>query len=168
MIIFENTELLIIVVSLTVLGLFSIVMAFVAFGKYSEMNAKYEKFMSGRNAESLEEFFVFLQNDIDHLMEDNKKNKENIRVINRLIKRSFQKIGVHKYDAFEEKTGKRSFAISILDYTNTGFVATCQNTGDGTIIFIKEVDSGSTSVKLGPEELKALEIAMGQKEKGDE
>ena len=55
----------------------------------------------------------------------------------------------------------------MLDYTNTGFVATCQSIGMGTIIFIKEVDAGATTVKLGPEEEKALYIAMGQKDKED-
>ena len=53
----------------------------------------------------------------------------------------------------------------MLDFTNTGFIATCQNTGNGTLIFIKEVDAGVTSIKLGPEEEKALNIAMAQDEK---
>jgi hypothetical protein len=74
-------------------------------------------------------------------------------------------MGFYKYDAFEEKTGKRSFALAILDFTNSGFVITCQAHGDGTIIFIKEVEVGTTSTKLGPEEEKALEIAMGQRDK---
>ena len=164
MILFENVDLLIIIGILVMLSVASISMAIVAFFKYSSLNKKYEMFMSGRDAESLEQFFLDIQADIDHLMEDNKKNKENIRSINRIARQSYQKIGLHRYDAFEEKSGKRSFALAMLDYTNTGFVITCQNIGTGTLIFIKEVDAGTTSVKLGPEEEKALMKAMGQKD----
>ena len=53
----------------------------------------------------------------------------------------------------------------MLDFTNSGFVVTCQSLGDGTIIFLKEVEVGSTTTKLGPEEEKALEIALGQRDK---
>ena len=121
--------------------------------------------MKGRDAETLEEYFIDLQNDLDHLVEDNKKNKESIRKLNRITKRSFQKLGFYRYDAFEEKSGKRSFALAMLDFTNSGFVVTCQSLGDGTIIFLKEVEVGSTTTKLGPEEEKALEIALGQRDK---
>ena len=147
------------------LSIAAIVFAIIAYGKYSDLNRRYEIFMTGRDAETLEEYFVDLQKDIDHLVEDNNRNKENIRKLNRITKRSFQKTGFYKYDAFNEKTGKRSFALALLDFTNSGFVITCQSLGDGTIIFIKEIEVGTTSTKLGPEEEKALEIAMGQRDK---
>lgn len=129
------------------------------------LTRRYENFMSGKDAESLEDFFLDLQENVDHLIEETKKNKDNVKIINRVMKRSYQKYGIYKYDAFEEKTGKRSFALALLDFTNTGFVVTCQSHGDGTIIFIKDVEVGTTSTKLGPEEEKALEIAMGQRDK---
>ena len=165
MILFDNPILFIIIVILIAMSSAAVIFAIIAFGKYSELNKKYEMFMTGRDAETLEEYFLDLQKDIDHLMEDNNKNKDNIRKLNRITKRTFQKVGFYKYDAFEEKTGKRSFALALLDFTNTGFVVTCQSHGDGTIIFIKDVEIGTTSTKLGPEEEKALEIAMGQRDK---
>jgi cell division protein FtsB len=165
MILFDNPILFIIIVVLMALSIAAIIFAVIAFGKYNDLNRRYEIFMTGRDAETLEEYFVDLQKDIDHLVEDNNKNKENIRKLNRITKRSFQKIGFYKYDAFDEKTGKRSFALALLDFTNSGFVVTCQSLGDGTIIFIKEIEVGTTSTKLGPEEEKALEIAMGQRDK---
>ena len=121
-------------------------------------------FMSGKDAESLEDFFLDLQENVDHLIDETKKNKDNIKILNRVMKRSYQKYGIYKYDAFEEKTGKRSFAIALLDFTNTGFVITFQNIGESTLVYLKEVEVGNTRAKLGDEEQKALEIAMGQLE----
>ena len=165
MILFDNPILFIIIVILFAVSIASIIFAVIAFGKYNDLNKRYEIFMTGRDAETLEEYFIDLQKDIDHLVEDNNKNKESIRKLNRITKRSFQKLGFYKYDAFEEKTGKRSFALALLDFTNTGFVVTCQSLGEGTIIFIKEIEVGTTNTKLGPEEEKAVEIAMGQRDK---
>lgn len=165
MILLDNPILLIIIMILMAMSIISIVFATISFGKYSDLKTKYDIFMRGRDAETLEEYFIDLQNDLDHLVDDNKKNKESIRKLNRITKRSFQKLGFYRYDAFEEKSGKRSFALAMLDFTNSGFVVTCQSLGDGTIIFLKEVEVGSTSTKLGPEEEKALEIALGQRDK---
>lgn len=168
MILFENPILLTLMVLVVALSIAAIVFAMVAYGRYTDLNKRYELFMTGRDAETLEGFFLDIQKDIDHLAEDNKKNKDNIRKLNRITKRTFQKVGMYKYDAFSEKTGKRSFAMALLDFTNSGFVITFQNIGDGTITFMKDVELGATSTKLGPEEQKALEIAMGQRSKYEE
>lgn len=165
MILLDNPILFIIIIVLIALSIVSIVFATISYGKYDDLKKRYDIFMKGRDAETLEEYFIDLQSDMDHLIEDNNKNKESIRKLNRITKRSFQKMGFYRYDAFEEKSGKRSFALAMLDFTNSGFVVTCQSLGDGTIIFIKEVEVGTTTTKLGPEEEKALEIALGQRDK---
>ena len=165
MILLDNPILFIIIIILIALSTVSILFATISYGKYDDLKKRYDIFMKGRDAETLEEYFIDLQNDMDHLIEDNNKNKESIRKLNRITKRSFQKLGFYKYDAFEEKSGKRSFALAMLDFTNSGFVVTCQSLGDGTIIFIKDVEVGTTTTKLGPEEEKALEIALGQRDK---
>ena len=165
MILLDNPVLFIIIIVLIALSIVSIVFATISYGKYDDLKKRYDIFMKGRDAETLEEYFIDLQKDIDHLVEDNNKNKESIRKLNRITKRSFQKLGFYRYDAFEEKSGKRSFALAMLDFTNSGFVVTCQSLGDGTIIFIKDVEVGTTTTKLGPEEEKALDIALGQRDK---
>ena len=130
--------------------------------RINNLSRRYENFMSGKDAESLEDFFLDLQENVDHLIDETKKNKDSIKTVNRIMKRSYQKYGIYKYDAFEEKTGKRSFTIALLDFTNTGFILTFQNIGESTLVYLEEVEVGNTRAKLGDEEQKALEIAMGQ------
>lgn len=162
MIFLENPELLALVLVLIITALISVIISFVAYGKYSNLQKKYEMFMTGKDAESLEEFFLNIQENLDKMSDINKKNTDIIKILNRTIKKTFQKVGIYKYDAFEEKMGRRSFALALLDYTNTGFVITFQNTNDGTQVFIKDIEIGATNVKLGPEEEKALKIALGE------
>lgn len=165
MILFENLDLLIIFIIMIIITAIACAVSIITYGKYSQLEKKYDLFMTGKDAESLEEFFLDIQSDLDKLVEDNKKNKDSIKILNRTIKKAYQKVGIYKYDAFEEKTGRRSFAIALLDYTNTGFILTFQSGMDGTIVFIKEVEAGATGTKLGPEEEKAMLIAMGEVDK---
>lgn len=165
---FENAFIIIILIIVVMFSIASIIFSVISFGRYGELQKRYEIFMKGKDAETLEDFFIALQNDIDFLIDDNKKNKESIKKLNRITKRSIQKVGYHRYDAFDEKTGKRSFALALLDFTNSGFILTCQNMGDGTIVFMKEVEAGTTRTKLGPEEEKAIEIALGQRDKNED
>ena len=161
----ENTILMIIFILMIFASIGAIIFSLISYTNYTRLSKRLDIFMKGKDAETLEDFFVSLQNDLDYLVEDNNKNKESIRKLNRITKRSIQKVGLHRYDAFEEKTGKRSFTLALLDFTNSGFVVTCQNHDDGVIIFIKEVEVGTTKTKLGPEEETALKIAMGQIDK---
>lgn len=167
MIFIDNPILFLATTIIFIIAVAAIAMAVLATLRYENLKKRLDLFMTGKDAESLEDFFIDVQKSLDHLIEDNTKNKESIKVLNKITKRTFQKMGMYKYDAFEEKTGKRSFALALLDFTNTGIVITFQAIGDGTVMFTKEVEAGTTSTKLGPEEEKALEIAMGQRDKYD-
>ena len=155
----QNSIFILVALSVAVV---SIIISVLNLIRVNILTRRYENFMSGKDAESLEDFFLDLQENVDHLIDETKKNKDNIKILNRVMKRSYQKYGIYKYDAFEEKTGKRSIAIALLDFTNTGFVLTFQNIGESTLVYLKEVEVGNTRAKLGEEEQKALEIAMGQ------
>ncbi len=57
--------------------------------------------------------------------------------------------------------GNLSFAMSLLDYTNSGFVLNSVHSREGCYVYIKEVERGETEVLLGSEEKEALERALG-------
>lgn len=157
-----NVQNSIIILAAISIAIVSIVLSIINIIRTNSLRRRYENFMSGKDAESLEDFFLDMQENVDHVIDETKKNKDNIKILNRVMKRSYQKYGIYKYDAFEEKTGKRSFAVALLDFTNTGFILTFQNIGESTLVYLKEVEVGNTRAKLGEEEQKALEIAMGQ------
>ena len=88
-----------------------------------------------------------------------------MRILNKNIRASFQKFGLIKYNAFGGMGGNMSFAIALLDYTNTGFVINSVHSREGCFLYIKDVDAGITEVELGAEERLALEQALGYREK---
>ena len=117
----ENIDIGILIVALVVIILFLIILNIVNIHSISKLKKKYDKFMLGKNAESLE-------NEITDLFEDNKfiknsieKNKKDIHALYRKFESSLQKVGIIKYDAFDQIGGKLSFCMALLDENNNGF-----------------------------------------------
>ena len=143
------------------ISIISIIIAFIAIGRYKKVYRQYDEFMRGRDAESLEDLILDEKERIEKLEEADAANKEVMRSMNRNIRASFQKMGIVHYDAFEGMGGKISFALDLLDYTNSGLVINCMHGANGCFLYIKDVDAGTTSVQLGAEEKGALERALG-------
>lgn len=144
-----------------IISIISIVIAIAAMAKYRGIYRLYDSFMRGRDAESLEEIILEEEDRIEALESADTSNKEVMRTMNRNIRASFQKCGVVRYDAFEGMGGKVSFALALLDYTNTGIILNCMHSASGCFLYIKEVEAGATDVQLGAEEKGALERALG-------
>ena len=147
------------------LGLIALIIAVRANVKYTRLNKQYDYFMRGKDAETLEDYFVELQRHVEYLEVEDQKNKEVMRILNKNIRASFQKFGLIKYNAFGGLGGNMSFAVALLDYTNTGFVINSVHSREGCFLYIKDVDAGTTEVELGSEEKLALEQALGYREK---
>ena len=147
------------------LSIMSLIIAVNAHVKYKKLFKQYDYFMRGKDAETLEDYFVELQRHVEILEDEDRKNKELIRALNKNIRASFQKFGLVKYNAFGSIGGNMSFAVAMLDYTNTGFVINSVHSREGCFLYVKDVDAGTTEVELGAEERFALEQALGYREK---
>ncbi|ETP70931.1 hypothetical protein UYO_3127 [Lachnospiraceae bacterium JC7] len=146
-------------------GIISLIISVNANARYKKLYRQYDYFMRGRDAETLEDYIVDLQEHVEALEKEDVKNKEVMRILNKNIRASFQKFGLIKYNAFGGMGGNMSFAIALLDYTNTGFVINSVHSREGCFLYIKDVDAGTTEVELGSEEKLALEQALGYREK---
>ena len=92
---------------------------------------RYDIFMRGKDAESMENMIVDQMNAIIELQSQDRYNKDSIRTANKNSRAAFQKIGIVKYNAFKGMGGNLSFALAMLDYTNTGFVLNSVHSREG-------------------------------------
>ena len=120
---------------------------------------RYDLFMRGKDAETMENMIVDQMNAIIDLQSQDRYNKDSIRTANKNSRAAFQKIGMG---------GNLSFALALLDYTNTGFVLNSVHSREGCYLYLKDVERGETEVLLGAEEKEALEQALGYKERKPE
>lgn len=154
------------IIAQSAITLILLVVVIVCIVKIRKLYRRYDIFMRGKDAESMEELIIKQMEDLIDLKSQERANKDAIRLANKNTRASFQKMGIVKYNAFKGMGGNLSFALAILDYTNTGFVINSVHSREGCYLYIKDVDRGQTDVALGNEERMALEQALGYKDKG--
>lgn len=159
---------------LLTIGIMAIIMVIlfilllVNMGKTNRLRKRYEAFMQGKNAESLEETLSTRIQQIDQLIVSEKENRTNIEKISNILLHTFQKVGMVKYDAFHEMGGKLSFSLALLDQENNGFIINAMHSREGCYTYIKEILNGNSIIVLADEEREALNIALGKIEKVQE
>ena len=150
-----------IIMGLVILVVLLLILAIITMTKLRRLDRKYDYFMRGKDAETLEDIIMDEIDELRDLRAEDRSNKDSIRTLNRNFRASFQKYGIVKYNAFKGMGGNLSFALAVLDYTNSGFVMNCVHSREGCYLYIKEVDMGQTDIVLGNEEEEALEQALG-------
>ena len=138
-----------------------LVLSIVQSNRLKKLEKKYNKFMKGKEANSLEDEIVGLFHDNRMIRAENEKNRKDIIDINRRLINSFQKIGLEKYDAFNNNGGKLSFALCMLDENDNGFLLNSVHNSDGmNYSYSKEIKAGMADVELSKEERRALDKAL--------
>jgi hypothetical protein len=128
--------------------------------KLSRLSKKYKKFMSGKNAKSMEKDIVALYEDNKFVKSSMEKNKKDIQNLYRKLESAYQKVGIVKYDAFNQMGGQLSFSLALLDENDNGFILNSVHSTEGCYSYTKEIKNGLCEISLGDEEKKALDIAM--------
>lgn len=142
-----------------VLLIFMIILI-VLIAKYNKLKKRYDRFMKGKNAASLEENVHGIFEDMKLLKTYVDKNKKDIRILYKNMERTFQKLGIVKYDAFNHMGGQLSFSLALLDENNDGFIINSVHSSEGCYSYTKEIKGGTSGISLGKEEQQALNIAM--------
>ena len=150
-----------IIAGLACLTLISFITTIICILQYKRLYRRYDLFMRGKDAESLEDIIVDQIADITELKIQDKANKDILKSLTRGVRSSYQKFGVIKYNAFTGMGGNLSFAFALLDTNNTGFILNSVHSREGCYLYIKTIEKGETDTPLGKEEKEALEQALG-------
>ena len=124
------------------------------------LSKKYKKFMGGKNAKSLEKDIMGLYEDNRLIKASMEKNRKDIENLYSKLESAFQKIGIVKYDAFNQMGGQLSFSLALLDENDNGFIIISVHSTEGCYSYTKEIKNGLCDISLGDEEKKALDMAM--------
>jgi hypothetical protein len=71
-------------------------------------------------------------------------------------RRSFQRVGLVRYNPFEETGGNQSFALALLDAAGDGWILSSLHARSGTRVYAKTIKAGRSEVGLSAEEIEAL------------
>lgn len=154
-----------IIIGLAVLLLILIIFTIINVVQMHKLKKSYKSFMTGRNGKNLEDNLVKRLEQVDELIKANAENEKNIDTLFKDMKRTYQKMGLIKYDAFHEMGGKLSFSLAMLDVKNNGFIINAMHTREGCYTYIKEIIDGNSIIVLSEEEQEALDRATGKSNK---
>ena len=149
-----------IIIGLAGVCLLLFILAIVSLVKIGNLNKKYNKFMEGSDASSLEEMIQSKVSDIETLKKNHSDMKETMNTLKNVVDGCYQKIGVEKYDSSTGMGGKISFAYALLDNKNSGVILNSIHTREGSYLYLKEIKDGKCEVLLGKEEQIALNQAL--------
>lgn len=147
---------------LVVLILVLIVLLVVQISKTSKLKKRLDKFVLGKDGASLEQDIAGLYEDNKFLKNSADKNKKDIRTLYKRMENAYQKMGIVKYDAFNQMGGQLSFSLALLDENNNGFIINSVHSTEGCYSYTKEIKNGESSISLGKEEEEALATAIGE------
>lgn len=150
-----------IIIGLTVVVFILMILTIVNISQMKKLKKNYKIFMNGKNAKNLEDILIKRLDQVDELIASNRQNDKNIRILFKNMKKTYQKMGLIKYDAFHEMGGKLSFSLAMLDAENNGFIINAMHTREGCYTYIKEIVDGNSIIVLSEEEQEALNRAMG-------
>ena len=118
--------------------------------------------MKGKDGRTLEDSIFERFDELEDIAEIAIKNRQDIKKINEDMLSNFQKVGILKYNAFQEMGGKLSFALTLLDGNNTGYIINSMHSREGCYNYIKEIVKGESYVELSEEEAESLDRAIFQ------
>lgn len=132
--------------------------------KYQRLKKSYFSFMRGKDGKTLEESILEQFENLDTIKNVVRQNRQDIKEIYRTLENKYQKTGIVKYDAFHEMGGNLSFALTMLDGNNNGWIINAMHSREGCYTYIKEVVNGESYIELAEEEAESLDRAIYQEE----
>lgn len=151
------------IIVLFVLFIISLTVGISANNKLKELNEYAE---DGNLSEALKTYYnkVHELKAIIHKASD-KSLSNRISVCESKLNTVYSKLYVVNFDAFDDVTGKLSFAAALLDSTNSGIILTSLYGHNSSNTYIRYVVNGTPNVKLIEEEQLALEKAISGEKK---
>jgi hypothetical protein len=147
-----------IALSVVILGLIVIVLVLIR--RVSRLDKRIEKLTAGGDGNSLE---ATLDAHIDKVYAVARQVGEldqRTAVLEREEPGAFQRLGLVRYNPFEDTGGNQSFALALLNDRGDGFIVSSLHTRTATRVYGKAVANGKPEGALSDEESEALRIAL--------
>lgn len=151
-----------ILIGMAAVLLILLILTIVALCKLKKLNRKFDRFMRGKDAESLEDTILSCIEKNEQIDQMNQLLREDIIGLRKNQRITYQKMGMVKYNAFREMSGDLSYALALLDQEENGFIINSVYAKEGGYSYIKEIVKGESSILLSEEEKAALEKAKSQ------
>jgi uncharacterized protein DUF4446 len=124
------------------------------------LSARLEDLTAGSDGSNLEAILGQHLERVHAVVRDVGRLEARTSVLERDLRTTLGRVGLVRYNPFEDTGGALSFALAILDSTGTGFVVSSLHARGGTRLYAKPIEAGRSEAALSAEEADALQRAM--------
>lgn len=134
--------------------------------KIKKLKQKYNRFMNGVNEGNLETVLEDCLNKVNFVVDKNKELEYQINTIERNMYYCVQKVGIVRYNGFDNVGSDLSFSIALLDNNDDGIILSSLYSRDSSSTYAKPVTGSKSRYALSAEEIKAIDIAKKTRTSG--
>lgn len=128
---------------------------------FHKTNKSYNKFMkklgNGVNLETMIREYI---EEVESVKKEEEKLNQRCKEIEKNVEKCIQKLGIVRYNAFNNTGSDLCFALALLDFEDNGVVINGIYSRDNTTTtYAKPIEHGNSKYTLTKEEQEALDIA---------
>jgi len=98
---------------------------------------------------------------IDTLTAQQRDLADRLRQVDTEVLRAVTRVGVVRFNPFDDTGGNQSFALALLDGRSDGIVLSSLHSRQQTRVYLKAIQAGAAESALSAEEAEALRQAIG-------
>jgi len=136
------------------------IISMIILARLSKLEKKYAKFMKGMDGKSLEEVVLRHIDNMENVSLKAKELEEEMDRLDNRLKLCIQKVGIVRFNAFDDVGSDLSFSIALLDHNDDGVVITSIYGRNDCTTYAKPIERGNSRYTLSAEELLAIERAI--------
>jgi hypothetical protein len=144
--------------------LLAVGLVFIQSHRISMLNNRLDALTQGADGLNLEEVLASHLDTVVRVANDLDMVAARTAVLEGAARMHFSRLGLVRFNPFDDTGGNQSFAIALLDANNDGFVISSLHSRTGTRVYAKAIFEGACESQLSTEEEKAVAIAVSQGE----
>ncbi|MEI6914259.1 MAG: DUF4446 family protein [Armatimonadota bacterium] len=120
------------------------------------LKKRYNFLLRHEQTQDLGDVFSDHQKRIENLESREMDNREKVTLVGKALQASLQRVGVVRFNAFDDVGGEQSFAVALLDADDNGVVISSVYSRHDCRTYAKTIQSGTSGHALSDEEMQAL------------
>lgn len=149
-----------IIVCTVVLSLSSLIISIINSVKTTKLARRHAQLMRGVDGKDLEAILNLYLDNVEGVIDSMKNVEMNYNRLSTQIQTCIQKVGIIRYNAFDNVGSNQSYSIALLDNENNGIVLTGLFGRDSSTTYAKPIKQGKSSHPLSEEEKEVILMAM--------
>ncbi|WNR44579.1 DUF4446 family protein [Paenibacillus roseipurpureus] len=130
--------------------------------RLSSLRKRYMRMINGASVDNMEQLLLQVQEGLNEQKAESAKASASIHSMRQMMMKMTSKVGIRRYNAFNDGGSDLSFTIAMLNEEQDGVVVTGIHSREQMYVYAKPVEKGQSSYTLSPEEREAITQTLKQ------